>query len=271
MRPRASLQIRPDPCYRRASFEAGLKRAGYDVHGHLPPPLVPSDLLVIWNRYGHWHAMANQFEAAGARVIVAENGYLGRDWLGSHWYAMSLGFHNGAGSWPRGDGARWAGLKVPLLPWREGGSEIVVLQTRGIGCEGIREPHHWSENILRAIQAATSRPARLRRHPGEANLGPPLYEDLARAWAVVTWGSGAALKALAAGIPALYGFPRWIGRRAASPVSYGLSGGFSGVFRPDRRPMFEDLAWAMWSVAEIEAGRPFELLLAGPWPERRAA
>ena len=37
----------------------------------------PGDLVVVWNRYGNYEAEALRFEAAGAAVIVMENGYLG--------------------------------------------------------------------------------------------------------------------------------------------------------------------------------------------------
>ena len=37
----------------------------------------PGDVLVIWNRYSEMHLVASRAEAQGARVWVAENGYLG--------------------------------------------------------------------------------------------------------------------------------------------------------------------------------------------------
>lgn len=243
----AYLQIRRDPCYRSESFAKGLRAVGYEVSTIVPRHPRPTDVLVIWNRYGRYEVLAKQFENVGARVLVAENGYLGRDWRGEHWYALSLSQHNGAGRWPQdGSPDRWDRMAVEIAPWRVGGEETVVLATRHIGPDGVREPQSWSAVI--AKQAG----ARIRAHPGERSC-TPLEEDLRRAKCVVTWGSGAALKALMMGIPVQYGFKRWIGAPGATPIG--------GNGKGDRLAMFRRLAWAMWNTEEIASGEPFKWLL----------
>lgn len=254
--PLAQVMLRADPVYRAEAFRLGLQRAGYNLEQriHLPRK---GDVLVIWNRYGQFAAEAERFAAAGAHVLVAENGYLGREWNGNIWYALARGFHNGAGGWPAGNEQRWGEIGTEVAPWRQGGCEIVVLATRNIGPQGVAEPRGWSEATAARLQSRTSRPVRIRKHPGEKGRAVPLLGDLRNAWAVVTWGSGAALKAIVAGIPAFYGFEPWIGRGAALPVSEDLE----QPFRGDRLPMLRSLAWAMWRVDEIEAGEPFRELL----------
>ena len=78
-------------------------------------------------------------------------------------------------------------------------------------------PEGWVEATVAAIKRKTSRPVRVRKHPGNHPPEIPIEDDLDNVWAVVTWGSSAAIKALAAGVPAFYCFPPWIGG-ACSPV-----------------------------------------------------
>lgn len=85
----------------------------------------------------------------------------------------------------------------------------------------------------------------------------PLGADLKDCWAVVTWSSGAAIKAIAAGVPAFHALPNWIGAPAAKPFGSDLENPFLG----DRLPMFQRLAWAQWGLDEIASGEPFKRLL----------
>ena len=251
---RAFVQIRQDPLYRREAFEHGLQTLGYEIHGTPRGQWCSSDLLLIWNRYGQGAQYAAEAEACGATVIIAENGYLGRDWRGEHWYALALNYHNGAGDWRPEGPERWESWNVPMAPWRSG-SEIVVLQTRGIGPTDIAEPQGWSQREFEWIRANTKFPVRMRMHPGETPCIDLEY-DLKDAAAVVTWGSGAALKALLWGIPVFHGFPRWIGAGAAQPWQRRID--FAHKCRLDT---FQSLAWSMWTTDEIATGGPMARLL----------
>lgn len=255
---RAMCLIKEGPPYRRSAFLAGLQAAGYTVCVHIPKP-GPNDVLVIWNRFGTSAAEAERFEKAGAMVIVAENGYLGTDFAGSQWYALALSHHNGVGSFPVGGPERWASMGVELQPWRDRGSEIVMLPQRGIGEPGIAMPSAWRGRIESMLMGLGYR-VRVRPHPGK-DPARPLIDDLTNADAVVTWGSGAALKALALGIPCYYGLRGWIGSRASNRLEYLQQ----GIDRKDHRmcdnearlKMFEHLAWAMSPIEEIENGKAF--------------
>jgi len=252
---RARCLIREQPAYRRDAFAAGLEAAGYRICARIADP-GPDDIAVIWNRYGVGEATARQIEAAGGRTLVCENGYLGRDWRGGHWYAISLTHHNGAGTWYPGGPERWDGWNVDLAPFRDGTGDILVLPQRGIGPRGVAMPADFRQ---RAMAAIGGNAWRWRPHPGELTPPVTLDEDLSKAGLVVTWGSGAALKALAAGVPVAHLFERWIGAPAARL-------GRDGVERPRRcerarLEMFRRLAWAMWRVEEIANGEPFRHLL----------
>ncbi len=59
-------------------LRCGFKAAGYALVQDISAPR-PDDVLVTWNRKPINSSRIEFFEAAGAKVIVAENGYIGRD------------------------------------------------------------------------------------------------------------------------------------------------------------------------------------------------
>lgn len=244
--------IRDQPHYRRDAFEAGLRAIGGQPASH-----EQCDVLAIWNRYGGWDSDATRCEKRGGTVLVAENGYLGNDFAGSRWYAISKGHHNGAGEWPQGGPERWDGLNIPLAAWRDGG-ETVILPQRGIGPPGVAMPSDWLARTENELQKRRIR-YRVRAHPG-VNDALPLEQDLAGAGVVITWGSGAALKALTLGIPVVYDFPRWIGEGAGVPLCDWLAGASLNRDHDARLSMFRGLAWAMWTLEEIRSGEAFRHL-----------
>ncbi len=253
--PVASDTLRGTPHYRRDAFLTGLRRCGYTVGEPPKPHPDPRDVLVIWNRGILADAHAKRYEAAGARVIVVENGYIGADEAGHQLYAMALGHHLGAGQWKVGADDRWDRLKIEPLPWRRNGSEIIVLPQRGIGEPSVAMPAGWTEDVVRRLRKATDRPIRVRAHPGKDRTDPMV--DLRDAWAAVTWASGAGIKAIVYGIPVFCELSSWIGLPAAR---FGVSG-IEAPFLGDRLPMLRRLAWSQWTVAEIQSGEPFRWLL----------
>lgn len=250
MRRKALNLLRKEISYRHEAYGSGLIEAGFDVVTDLARP-GPGDVLLIWNRYGDLDVWARRFEAAGAQVVVTENGWLGKFWEGQEWFTLCCGHHAGAGTWPVGDNSRWDGWNVRLEPWRIGDGEKVILGQRGIGEPGIASPLHW-ERRVQAIYGG-----RIRNHPGVRRDSIPLEEDLARCAEVLTWNSGGALKALTMGIPVRCGFDRWIGRSACVGLEDPV------LLRSDnlRLNMFRRLAWSMWTLDEIGSGKAFRHLL----------
>jgi hypothetical protein len=245
---RAQCALPDGPNYRKADFLAGLAAAGFAVQPRVDRPGA-GDVLVIWNRSPSREPEARRFEDGGARVLVCENGYLGKEWQGRKWFAMAWGHHAGAGQWPVGGPERWDAWGVEMAPWRAAGGETVILAQRGIGEPGIASPANWAQNIHQRVGG------RIRRHPGPGAHPVPLADDLAGASAVVTWHSAAALHALLMGIPVWHGFDRWIGAGAARPLAeYGTE-----PRRDDaaRLTTFRRLAWAMWDADEVRSGAAF--------------
>lgn len=254
--------IRNEPSYRKEFFVDGLKRCGFQISHDINHRPKPDDVLIIWNRHGQHNSHAKRFERAGAKVIVVENAWIGKDWRGHKLYAMCLGHHNGAGEWRIGQEDRWATFGIEIKPWRTTGDHILVLAVRGIGEPGIAAPHGWEYEAARRLKSVTKRPIRIRDHPGrklklnDANL-PPLDPDLANCWACVTWGSGAAIKSIVAGVPVFHEMPNWVG---ASAAKFGIND-IEKPFLGDRLTMLRRMAWAIWSSEEIATGLPIEWLL----------
>lgn len=260
---RAWNLTRGESHYRHEMFNDGLRAVGYEVLKGSPREVVAGDVLLIWNRYGPYHEIATAFEAAGGTVIVAENGYLGRDGISPHAmdprqiYALAIGGHNGQGSWPSGGPERFAALGVDLRPWRADGGHVLVCPNRSFGIPGRMMPPTWVSSVHRRLVRLTKREIRIRPHPGNEPAKKPLAEDLRDAWAVVIWSSSAGLYALLEGIPVVCEAPYWILKGATCPDWEARVRG--GVY--PRRRHFERMAWAQWSIDEISRGEPFRLLL----------
>jgi hypothetical protein len=233
---RAWLNLRHTDGDRAAAFRSGLRRLGFEVvHGLTCSP-AGGDILVTWNRIGQGDTAARAFEAAGRPVLVAENATWGNEFAGDRWLTVARGAHNTAGMFPVGDANRWDSLDIELKPWR-GTGEAVVLAQRGIGSAAM--PRGWPQQQR----------GRLRPHPGQRPAARSLEDDLARAGKVITWGSGAAVKALMWGIAVESHMPNWIGEQDNTDAG--------------RLAMFRRLAWAQHRLSEIESGEAFSRLLGG--------
>jgi len=243
---RAYSLIRPQPCYRAEAFLAGLRAAGYDARQGQPDwPGHAGDVLVIWNRYEETHTIATRFERDGGRVIVAENAYLGLNRDNRQRYAMALDAHNGRGQWAPQGPERWRQLCIEehlqLAPMTEREGYTLIAPNRSFGMPGGVMPHTWAEQVDRELKAKGER-TRIRYHPGNCKSDVPLDRDLACARRVIIWSSSVGVEALLAGIPVECRAPWWICK------------GWESI---GRERALERLAWAQWSVAEIEKGEPF--------------
>jgi len=222
----------------------------------------PQDVVVTWNLNPRYQPAAAEAHKVGAALIVAENGYITPRYGPPQTYAIARDGHNGSGSWIVGTEDRWAKLGQIIEPWvtRPGGY-ILVTDQRGIGSDLMRCPKLFYESvrpkILRVFSKTGYQPEiRLRVHPGRHESLTPLETDLAGARAVVTWASNVANIALLKGIPTFRCAPYHVNEAAMSDLST-----LPAPLEPDRLTAFKKLAWAQWSLSEIEAGTAFRHLL----------
>lgn len=237
---KAWLNLRYTVPDRLKAFVSGIERLGYKAEIGLPDRIGPKDLFCTWNRIGSANTVAQRFQDMCLPVIVAENAAWGNDFLGRRWYSLAKYHHNTADRFPVGGHERWDSLGVELAPFRQSG-ETVILPQRGIGSPPTRMPSGWPQDALRRYGG------RIRQHPGTKPCRP-LEQDLASAGHVITWGSGAAVKALMWGVPVVSEMPNWIG--ACENIE------------ESRLAMFRRLAWAQWQLSEIESGEAFSWLLS---------
>lgn len=233
---RAWLNLRYALTERWQAFSDGLTSLGYQVERGATLSPGPHDLLVTWNRIGFGEQAARAFEAAGLPILVAENALWGND---GGWLHLSRTHHNTANRVRYGGPERWVGLGFELEPWQQG-SEVVVLPQRGIGSPPVAMPRDWP------AKAVAETRGRLRPHPGQGAC-KALREDLANCGLAVTWGSGAAIKALQWGIPVRSDMPNWIGEQDNT--------------NEGRLAMFRRLAWAHWRLQEIASGEALRWVL----------
>lgn len=255
-KPVAWILIHSKVIARIEAFEAGFRSLGFEVSRRTPFAIGPSDVLVIWNRFGAGAKAADRFDAIGRPVLVIENGYVphpsGLDTLAAAWSR-----HLGAGSWWIGGPERWDHWGVAIAPWQERAPDAPVLLApqRGIGPADTAPAADWAVRMEEYLKARTRRPIRIRRHPGTGTPDRPLSDDLGEAAAVAVHASRVGIEALIAGIPVLTSFPRWIGAQAAA------TGWTDPLHRGDRLAMLRRLAWAQWTIEEIANGTALPRLL----------
>lgn len=225
-------------------LKEGAQAAGYKTTRHNPSPS-PHDILIAWNRKPANESRIKFYENAGAKVLIAENGYIGRDDSGNKLIALAHNHHLGLGRWFVGDEPRYKKQNFKIEPWRANGEHILILAQRGIGNS---KKYEWYLKLSERIGQKTSRPIRLRAHPGKNPS--PIYPALAHAHAVVTWSSAAALVAIAHGVPAFYLLNNWIG---AGMAKYGIDD-LENPYLGDREGTFHRIGWAQWTRDEIRSG-----------------
>ena len=252
------MNIKKDPVYRRHAFEAGVIKHGFKLVEN--QTLGDGDLFITWNLHGHNETIAKNTRAAGGKVIVAENGVIGKDANGIQFYSMARDAHH-AGRWHVGGQERWAALGIEVKPWASNpDGHVLICAQRGIGSKLMASPPRWHSETERILQRAGYK-TKVRLHPGlMPNKAPtPLVDELRGARACAIWSSMSGIQALVTGIPVSYWAPAWVG-------SWGAGQEIGGIDAPicddeKRMKALTAAAWYQWSVAEIEAGTPFEYLL----------
>ena len=237
----------------------------------------PSDVAVVFgtwkqaiefSKYRGW-IIKEQTEQKKP-VVIIDSGYIKRG-MGEHdYYACGLGGLNGRADFRNhhSPADRFEALKVEIRPWREAGDVILLCgQVPWDASVDFTDHQAWLEDAVERIKANTERPIVFRPHP-KAKIATPkgctirskdgLGEDLARAWAVVTFNSNAGVDAALAGIPV---FVDDIGSMAYAVANRNLIH-LDDPQMPDRSKWAANLAYCQWTPKEMREGRTWKHLFA---------
>jgi hypothetical protein len=123
-----------------------------------------------------------------------------------------------------------------------------------MGTHPVAMPRGWTSDVLDRLATRTKRPIVVRYPQYRIH---PFEPELKGAHAVVTWASGAGIKAIINGYPVFYEMPHWIGSYAAINGLNSLEFPYLG----ERDTLLHRISWAMWKAKEIENGDVFRCLL----------
>ena len=245
----------------------GFQRIGYDIKkcAGFCDPRDERDVLITWTVHkGPKQKARDRFEAAGGRVVVAEEAHLrylpNGPFPGEQYFSLCL--HDHQFQWANGGPDRWQKWNVALKPWRETGSVVLVRETRGIGSDAATCEPDWHARTAAKLSSLTTRRIELVEHPKKikqrGEIPPTPEEQFADAWCVVTWHSHMATEALVHGIPVIALGPFYFLKTA----TYSILDIVDCIPLDDNRlAAFERFAWAQWSRTEIASGEAFARLL----------
>lgn len=175
--------------------------------------------------------------------------------------------------WDSPDPARWQQISrdtgIVLKPWRNNGNYILICTQRngGWSMKG-KTVLDWLNQTVTEIRKYTARPIVVRPHPGDKrardylNVKNPgwalstaaeLTEDLANAWATVTYNSSPGVASSIEGVPAFVTDPNPQTSQAFSVANTDLS----KIETPstfDRQPWIERIAMCHWNYTELSNG-----------------
>lgn len=205
-------------------------------------------------------------------VVVLETGYLFRGAGPDDYYAVGLNGLNGRADF-RNAGSPGDRLDelvarrgLAVAPWRSDGSRIVVCgQVPWDASVDHIDFRAWAEATVQELGTLTSMEIVFRPHPlhrmppirGSSYSDRTLDEDLADAFAVVTFNSNAGVDAAVRGVPVFAADP---GSMALAVANRDL-GRICDPERPDRGQWLRNLAYAQWTPAEMRRGDTWRHLL----------
>lgn len=168
---------------------------------------------------------------------------------------------------------RYKKLNIPLKPWRKDGDYILICPPSKATTNFYDLTYDWLEKTLTILDQITDIPVIVRYKPGEVDIDfskgysvpkgiirreqnlLSLDEQLSRAYAVVTFNSSVAVKAITEGIPVVVDTIS-----AAAPISRTSLLDIENLLYPDREECISSLSYGQFSWDEISTGKFFELL-----------
>lgn len=229
----------------------------------------PSDVAVVFGVYkkavpfSHFRGyVIEKQKEHGGKTIVLETGYIKRGDGASHYYAAGFNGLNGRADFrnERMPRDRWDQLGVEMKPWRTEKDGVILVAGQVPWDASVQSVNfqEWLNSTICDLRKQTSREIIFRPHPkhpiaivpGIETSMLPLEQDLARAWALVTFNSNTCVDATLAGVPAIV--------RDRGAMTWSL-GNFS-VYEienprtPDRQEWANSIAYAQWTLDEMRRG-----------------
>jgi len=264
-----------------ASFCEGVKRSRTDTcevvrPASYPAPNPRTDVAVMIGVKGYSRRLLDNHLEAGKHTVYIDKGYLGGR---SAYFRMSVNSFQPLAYFqktPRPDD-RLRALSVNMLPMRTQGSHIIIAggslkyaKWHGLHTGQSVDPMtEWARKSLKRVGKYTNRPLIYRPKPswkeavslsGARFSRPPelLAHLLPDAWALVTFGSNAAVEALTAGVPVIV-----TGDGIARPLARTQEENIDDLFIPSdavRRQWLADMAYCQFNVQEMESGLAWKIL-----------
>lgn len=240
-----------------------------------PAPDPETDVAVMVGVKGYSRAMLDGHRAAGKHTIYIDKGYLGR----GKYYRMSVDAFQPLDYFQAipHPNDRFQALGVRIAPMRRTGEHIILcggslkyaLWHRMNGMNGADPMTTWALRSLGRLRKVSTRPVVYRPKPSwkdavripEARYSLPprsLRNELENAWALVTFGSNAAVEALLAGVPTII-----VGDGIAKPLSSISEDGVEAPYIPTDDERYQwacDVAYCQFTIPEMRQGQAWAIL-----------
>ena len=222
------------------------------------------DVSINWGVYSkkhHGHTVGRKriLAKSPARIVI-EQGYVKRE---NH-FSFGWNGHCGRGHYCN-EGSppdRWNELGVKLLPWRQGDKILLCGQIYWDTAVQQIDYKAWVLKTIAEIKKHTDRTIVFRPHPlkpkaipmpkgVEVSKGRSLEQDLAKAFATVSFNSTTGVDSVIAGVPSFAIDPGSM----AWPVTKHNLKDIENPLMPDRAQWAYNLAYCQWTYAEIQQGR----------------
>lgn len=262
--------MKPPLCYlntakgnAREMMEVFAAGSGAEITTNLE--LVPGREAVLWGVDRLTLPLWQEIVKTKTPYWYVDNGYFRSKWSGGDYYRITRNAEQCTGD-GESDGARWRALGLKFQPWRKSGTHILIACQSDFWHErhGDGSAAEFARRVTKRLMQITSafdvkRPIIVRGKPIGGHKEPPLAEQLADCWAVVTYSSMVATDALLAGVPAFVLAPG-----AAAPVTHSDLWEIERPLYPGGREHWAAvLADNQWRLGEIRDGTAWRMLHAG--------
>lgn len=238
------------------AFAVGAKKRGHKVQPVQGFDRVEdTDGLILFGIGGNSRDVFDAYTQAGKAVVFLDKGYTTR----ASMFRVAVNAFQPVDfvAHARKPADRWAALGIELKPYRvnRGGYALFDGASNKF-CLWHRMPYweEWGRSMVAKIESAYGGPVKYRPRPSHniRETLPPLVDDMAGAFVVVSYGGNIGFDCVVGGVPHFA-----IGDSVARPLSETDWSRVNVARVPsdsERLQWCANVAYCQWSLAEIEAG-----------------